>query len=287
MLTLPLGLFIPGYCLIAILFPKNDEITFMERIMLSIGVSIAIVPLIGLILNFTPWGIRLDPIVISLTAFSFVLILFGYYKRTILPADERFVIPIRAIAGILRRDVVKPEGAGVDRFLNLILILVVLASVLGTVYVIVAPKEGEHFSEFYLLGENRTLSGYPDQIITGQVYPMFIGVRNEEKRDVSYTIETWLVLARFDNTTNTSRIIAMEPNDRLSFTLGNNETTIVPYNLTVRKTGYNRVEFLLFDETSPGYEIVGTDRINASYRNLHIWVTIEPFLDNNPLSQTL
>ncbi|HPC28222.1 MAG TPA: DUF1616 domain-containing protein, partial [Candidatus Methanomethylicus sp.] len=34
---------------------------------LSIGLSLALVPLTGLVLNYTPWGIRLDPIVVSLS----------------------------------------------------------------------------------------------------------------------------------------------------------------------------------------------------------------------------
>jgi uncharacterized membrane protein len=53
------------------LFPKNDDIDLIERMTLSI----VIVPLIGLGLNFTPWGIRLDPIVISVTLFTLVMLL--------------------------------------------------------------------------------------------------------------------------------------------------------------------------------------------------------------------
>jgi uncharacterized membrane protein len=34
--------------------------------------SIALVPIIGLLLNYTPWGIRLTPIVLSLTALTII-----------------------------------------------------------------------------------------------------------------------------------------------------------------------------------------------------------------------
>jgi len=34
----------------------------IERVALAFGLSIAIVPLLGLVLNFTPWGIRLTPL---------------------------------------------------------------------------------------------------------------------------------------------------------------------------------------------------------------------------------
>ena len=49
---------------------KLDNI---ERIALSIGMSLALVPLVGLLLNYTPWGIRLTPITISLLALTLTL----------------------------------------------------------------------------------------------------------------------------------------------------------------------------------------------------------------------
>ena len=52
-------LFFPGYTLVAALFPARNSIGRIERLALSFGLSIAVVPLIGLGLNYTPWGIRL------------------------------------------------------------------------------------------------------------------------------------------------------------------------------------------------------------------------------------
>jgi hypothetical protein len=64
---------LPGYTLIKALFPTQvpiktttESLDTIERIALSIGVSLALVPLVGLFLNYTPWGIRLTPIVLSL-----------------------------------------------------------------------------------------------------------------------------------------------------------------------------------------------------------------------------
>jgi uncharacterized membrane protein len=275
-LTIPVALFIPGYCLIAALFPGKSDIGLAERIMLSIGLSIAVVPLIGLGLNFTPWGIRLDPILISLSLFSGGMMLVALYKRGVTPSRDRFRIPLSSIAAGIRSESETTRESGIDRFLNAILILLILVVLITSVYVIVVPKEGEKFTEFYLLGENLTAADYPDQIITGRSYPLYIGVGNQENRDVTYTIETWMLRTNFDNVTNTSRIIAMDSNNYLSFVLADNETTIIPFNLSVGRTGYNQVKFLLFNETVPGFETNGPDRINASYRNLHLWISVEP-----------
>ena len=39
---------------------------------------------------------------------------------------------------------------------------------------IAVPKVGEKFTEFYILGENGTAVDYPNLIIVGQNYPMFV-----------------------------------------------------------------------------------------------------------------
>jgi len=66
-------LFLPGYTFIKALFPKtppiptrSKELDNTERTALSIGMSLALVPITGLILNYTPWGIRQTPVTLSL-----------------------------------------------------------------------------------------------------------------------------------------------------------------------------------------------------------------------------
>jgi len=65
-------LWLPGYSLIKALFPTK-EIDQIERVALSIGMSLALVPITGLLLNYTPWGIRLTPITLSLLALTITL----------------------------------------------------------------------------------------------------------------------------------------------------------------------------------------------------------------------
>lgn len=66
-------LYLPGASLIELLYPSGQELSQLERLALSIGLSLALVPLVGLVLNYTPWGIRLDPIVASLSALTITL----------------------------------------------------------------------------------------------------------------------------------------------------------------------------------------------------------------------
>ena len=62
-------LLLPGYSLIKALFPTK-EIDQIERAALSIGMSLTLVPITGLLLNYTPWGIRLTPVTLSLLALT-------------------------------------------------------------------------------------------------------------------------------------------------------------------------------------------------------------------------
>lgn len=62
-------IFFPGYAVVETIFSKRSEISLIERFALSIGLSIAIAPILGLILNYT-FGIRLFYIITTLSAFT-------------------------------------------------------------------------------------------------------------------------------------------------------------------------------------------------------------------------
>jgi hypothetical protein len=72
-------LFLPGYAFIRALFPakvplktSSENMDTIERVALSFGLSIVLVPTVGFLLNFTPWGIRLTPIILSMLALTVV-----------------------------------------------------------------------------------------------------------------------------------------------------------------------------------------------------------------------
>ena len=48
---LPLVLFIPGYALSYAFFPKKKDLDLMERIVLSFGLSFALIPLVVFFMN--------------------------------------------------------------------------------------------------------------------------------------------------------------------------------------------------------------------------------------------
>lgn len=74
-------LFLPGSALIEALYPKKDDLEELERFALSVGLSLALSPLVGFVLNYTPWGIRLDPIIIALSLLIFILEAVAVYQK--------------------------------------------------------------------------------------------------------------------------------------------------------------------------------------------------------------
>lgn len=278
-LGLGMVLFIPGYTLIAALFPGKEDLDGIERTALSFGLSIAVVPLLGLVLNYTPWGIRLDPIVTVLVVFTLAMGLISQYRRAVLPPEERFTVPFSRVRELIQEESGNEERSRMDRVLSAILVFAIIAAVGTTILVIAVPKEGEKFTEFYILGDKHKAADYPTTLSVGTPASVIIGIGNHEYRNVTYHVETWLVNMSFDETTNESILHGMQKLGEYRVSdLPHNTTSELQYNFTAEDPDFNRIEFLLFNETVPSSSVTGLDRINQSYRDLHLWVKIRPAL---------
>lgn len=253
LLGLPLVLFLPGYSLLAALFPAKSDLEGIERICLSFGLSIAVTPLIGLGLNYTPWGIRLIPILICLSVFTFVMCGLAYLRRAKLLESEAFEVPFRKVFS-LKTEILDRPASKLDKALNVILVISVLLSVATLIYVIATPKEGEHFTEFYILGPGGKADNYPTEYVLGQNSTVIVGIVNHEYRPVNYTMEI-----RLEN-----KSLPLSENQK-HISLAYNETWENPVTFTPPFTGKNmKLEFLLFDETNA----------NVPYRDLHLWIDV-------------
>jgi len=269
-LAVPLILFIPGYTLIAALFPNSVDIDTIERIVLSIGTSVIIAPLIGLCLNFTPWGIRLDPLLLSLTLVIVVLAIFAGIRRNRVSPESRYTLPVPEIRRVVQDEWNSRNGSKRDRILFFAALFAIGLVIVSATLAITLPKPGEKFSEFYILGENRTADSYPQILHPNISYPMYVGIGNHEFRTVNYTVEIYLMPQPVNETTGAGVHVETLPVKTYTVTLDHNETTIVPFTLMVPGPQYPSIDFLLFEESVPERDITGSDRVNASYRHLHL-----------------
>src|SRR5207302_7814062 len=84
-LAIFLQMWVPGYVVLAAFFPGTRELSWPQRLVLSLGLSIVVVPLLGLALNFTPPGILFVPIVLIIELFTAGVGAVAYWRRMRLP----------------------------------------------------------------------------------------------------------------------------------------------------------------------------------------------------------
>ncbi|NQE52834.1 hypothetical protein C5S29_04505 [ANME-1 cluster archaeon GoMg3.2] len=257
-LGLPLVLFLPGYALIATLFIRKDDLDGIERVALSVGLSIAISPLLGLGLNYTPFGIRLTPILIVLSVFTISLAIGAYVRRSRIREADRFVVDFGAFFKSIKESF-KTTNTKIDRILTVVLIISIVLALSVTVYVIVTPKEGEKFTEFYVLGPGGKAEEYPTNLTVGEEGEVIIGVVNHEYAAVAYQLELKL----------NGGVI-----DQKSILLTHNETWEGPFTFKPKKAGEDqKLEFLLYKNPF-NKSVYGEEDEVGTYRSLHLWVDV-------------
>lgn len=238
-----LVLFLPGYSLISILFPRIYDLGSVERIILSFGLSIAIVPLLGFGLNYSPFGIRLIPMLIVLSTFTISLSLIALVTRSKFPAEERFRVPFEKL---LKVNLGKNT---LDKVLSILLIASIITSCAILVYVVLKPKTGERFTEFFILSQNGTAFEYLTDFNVGEYGKVIINVVNHEYKNVNYRLEVTL---------NGSMI------HEEYILVHENEKWENPFTFKATKKGKNqKLEFLLYKNQN-----------REAYRTLHLWVSV-------------
>lgn len=296
-LGLPFILFFPGYVLISALYPerkkyfdlKGDPISKdewdvlveeredsdegakdipdgkglddLERVALSLGLSIAITPLIGLVLNYTyDWdpdhlGIRLLPVLLSIYAFILITGAVAISRRLKVPEEDRYGIVI---------DIKVPEDySKMDKVLTVGIVIMMIASVSLLVYIIVVPREGESFTEFYILGETGMAERYPRNMILEETKFVTIGIGNHEHEDANYTLvlsissdATNLTVDSMENVT-----ISRTRQPMMSVLVRDGRTLEIPCNFSVLETGSYKMRYLLYMD-------------GKEYRDLHLWIKV-------------
>ena len=252
-LGLPFLLFFPGYTLMAALFPKKGSLGGVERVALSFGLSIAVVPLIGLVLNFTPWGIRLDPILISLAVFIIATSGVAAYRREKLAPEERFRVLF---------NVRLPSWQGQsmpDKVLSVVLAVAIVGAIGTLGYAVATPRVGEKFTEFYILDLDGKAENYPTELKVGEEGRVIVGIVNHEQEEASYRVEVWI-----DGEKAKLRIDG-EDRDEIIVELENEEEWTEEVGFVLQKAGEKqKVEFVLYKDGEPYFE-----------EPLHLWIDVE------------
>jgi uncharacterized membrane protein len=302
---LPFVLFLPGYALIAALFPEaadsnpdqppadsadhsdgltnRDGIDGIERVALSFGLSIAVVPLIGLILNFTPFGIRLLPVLLAVTSFTLAMTAAAAHRRRQLPPDDRFAVPYRDWLQGARAEFTNPDSR-LDGALNVLLVLSILLAASSVTYAVAVPNQGEAFTESYLLTEQENGSlvadDYPTKFTVGESRPLVVGIGNHEHQNMEYSMVVQLQDVQIQN--NSTTVLESTELQRFQTRVADGETSHRNLNITPTITGDRlRLSFLLYTDTPPA-----TPTTENAYRTTHLWINVSAQPQTNETSIT-
>ena len=304
-LVLPLVLFVPGYALVALTFPERygsrsasvesdrnplrqwtadqQGLPPLGRFTLSVGVSIVLIPLTVLVMNFVT-GIYLTPVLLAVSAEVVAFAALALLARQRLPAEERFTSHPGALFG--RATTAPGAGRGsnlgtsesspslLTRPLGLLLVVSIVALVGSVAFAAALPMAGipapqsTDFSEFYLTTQtddgDYVMTNLPHEFSTGQTRPVYVTISNQEGETTEYT-----VVAQLQNVQN-GDVTGQRTIGTFSRQVGANETVHIKHDLQPQATGSNlRVVYLLYKGDPPE----NPTRENA-YQSTRLWITV-------------
>lgn len=241
-----LGVFVlPGYGTVAALFPADREITWRTRITLTLAVSIAIVALVGVLSNYTPWGIRPELILGLLGPLAIGTCGVAYVRRRALPVGERLGLSIDIPS--LRMTAMSSLERGLAAGLAL---AVAIAAGMFAYTAFTARPLG--FTELYLLNESGEPADYPSNLSVGEEGAVWLVVVNRETGPVNYTIQIWLVTLgeAFNEVTGQNETVEIASVMPSSFAVplqaGADER--IPYRFVIDEPGDYLLKFLLYTD---------------------------------------
>jgi uncharacterized membrane protein len=280
---LPFVLFVPGYVLVAALYPAADpgsgtddrwrepadrHVAPVERTALSFGSSLVVVSLVGLVLNYTPFGIRLVPVLLSLAALVLGLTAVAVRRRRSLPRGDRFAVPWRTWLDGVRSELFEPDSRG-DAALNALLVCSILLAVVTVGYALTAPKHGEAVTEFYLLnGSDGQAPDDPAEFVASGSQSFTLAIRNQEHRPINYTVVA--ELRRTQIRDSSTQVVARERLRTFETRLGHNETWQRAHEVRPDMTGQRlQLAYLLYRDEPPS-----DPTTEEAYRTVHVWIDV-------------
>lgn len=133
--------------------------------------------------------------------------------------------------------------------MKFILVLVLIIAIGSLIYTCVFPKQGEKFTEFYILGPDGKADSYPQQLAIDEPGTVIVGIINREHvGNISYYTEVKVG----NESIGTSNLIM----------LNNDEQWEQPVGFRLWQIGNSqKVEFILYKNNSP-------------YKECYLWVNV-------------
>lgn len=301
-IRIPLGLvsvlFLPGYALAAALFPRGERphpdaegdssasnrtrddsnrrwssqpsLSGGERLVLSIAMSVSIVPILGLILNFGLGTIDSRSFIGAISAVTLVETAVGTIRRSTLPPSDRFRVPYDRWYAETRESF-SDGSSRPDAVIRLSVVVVLLLAIGSVGYAVVALQPNEQFSAAYVTTETddgQLVAGeYPRSFEEGEGQEFVFGLENHERRPVDYTV----VVVQQAVDPDDGSIDEQTELQRFGTRLEHNQTWHHPHEVEPTLTGENvRIAWLVYPDGDVPAEPSVENAAYSTYR----WIEV-------------
>lgn len=281
--------FVPGYALLAVIFPASgpesrvnkitnleavnvaDGIMFRERLPLSFGVSVTLIPVFALVLGAVGAPFTSPIIAGTLSLFTGSCVLIGLFRRLRLPVEDRFSLPLGRWATDTRTFLF--GGSWLDTVINTMLVLSILIGVSAAAFAFSVPQSDAEFTSFALL--TRTSDGeyvssqYPTNFTQGEPQELVVSITNNQRDETDYTVVAELQRVR-TNSDKRLQVLSRAEQRRFSVELEPNETWRRPHDITPERAGTNlRLVYLLYQGDPPTEPSAG-----SADQTLQLWINV-------------
>jgi uncharacterized membrane protein len=239
---------VPGYAMQAALFPSSSDINRAARVALATGLSVSILPVLVLVLDWLPWGIRLWPALIGLNGLTLLFSIVTAVRRG--RGEQRQAgVPALHSGGARAWWSSKDRTA---RWLYAWLVMALVVALGSALALVLLPRPDERFTEFYILGDQGLGMDYPREAVVGQPVTVKVGLHNLEGKTISY---------RFEVRSGDQKLL-----ETGAFEVSDGETREGGISFALPDSGENvEVQIFLYRGDQP-----------EPYRELHLWVKVLP-----------
>ncbi|WP_083902424.1 DUF1616 domain-containing protein [Natronorubrum sulfidifaciens] len=283
---IPLLFLAPGYVTVAALFPRASpvdpmqstlligqtrDVTDVERAALAFGMSVALLPLLGLLITALSWAFTTTTVVGTVSGFVLAGVVIATGRRTRQPVHERYQFRLGRKLGAVRAAIFG-TGSTVHTVVNLVLVFSLLLALTSVGYALVAPQQqGEQYTSLQLLTENESgelvAGGSPGAVEPDEPISFTTAIENQEEQEMEYTVviqEQWLEDGSvFDRTEVQRTDHRVSAGDTLT-----TDRDVTPN----AESGTVRIAVLLY-ETDDVPETPTTDN---AYRYGYLWIDVTP-----------
>ena len=245
LIRLPFGLLavllLPGYSMSLALLPRAQDLEGAERLALSFGLSLSVVIVLALVLNYTPLGLGARSIILSETGWTVLALAAAWWRR-------RGIAPSELLSVVVR----DWHWQSTSKATKLALMALAGAGLLTAVALTFTLTASPRFTEFFVLGPEGLAENYPRVAAQGEPVTVTVGIANREERSANYSVTV---------TSNGDTLATAGP-----FETAPGQQWETPVTFTLREVGNSReIEFLLFK-----------DGAIQPYRHLVLWLDVIP-----------